>query len=210
MKYTKLSILILFAIMTLASCSSPAPSQTSENSASLNPVDWMAGHEEDAGIFADIYPVSENNPFLIASFEEVVRLFELGKGIVVFGFPDCPRCHNAFPVLEKAFYEMGMDKYEGFSGRILYYDIWEDREEDNDRYKTLVEYMKDHLQTDDSGKPRIYSPYVFFVNSGTIIGNHLDTVASVTYPRDPLSEEQEAELMSIYMDLIEQMENCLC
>ena len=204
---------LLFAL-SLISCFSAcdAGDSSAPDSAPFagDPTNWMAGHEDDAAIFAEIYPVSEDNPFLIASYEEVVRLFELGTGVLVFGFPDCPRCRNAFPALEKAFAEMNMDQKEGFSGRILYYNIYDDREADNERYQTLVEYTKEYLTVDDNGNPRIYSPDVYFVTSGNIIGNHMDTVPSLTDPWDRLNAGQEAELISIYKDLIEKMEDCLC
>ena len=196
--------------MGLFACSSNTSSGESAEPSTLDPTDWMVGHENDAAAFAEIYPVSKDNPFIIVSYEEVVRLFEIGTGVLVFGFPECPRCKNAFPVLENAFREKGMDQREGFSGKILYFDIFDDREENNERYQTLVDYTKDYLLSDDNGNPRIYSPDVFFVNSGKIVGNHLDTVPSLTNPRDPLNDEQEAELFSIYIDLISEMEDCLC
>jgi len=200
--------LILLAV--LSSCAASDSFGRDSSPAVGDPTNWMSGHENDAAVFAQIYPVSEDNPYLIASYEEVVRLFELGTGVLVFGFPDCPRCRNAFPALEKAFSEMGMDQKEGFSGRILYYNFYDDREADNERYKTLVEYTKEFLTVDDNGNPRIYSPDVFFITSGKIIGNHLDTVPSLTDPRDTLNAVQEAELISIYKELIEKMEDCRC
>ena len=206
-------VALLLSLALLQGISACAKNNTAEpDTAPIagDPTNWMAGHENDAAAFAQIYPVSEDNPFLIASYEEVVRLFELGTGVLVFGFPDCPRCRNAFPALEKAFAEMNMDKREGFSGRILYYNIYDDREADNERYQTLVEYAKEFLPTDDSGNPRIYSPDVFFITSGKIIGNHLDTVPSLTDPWDTLNDEQEAELIGIYKDLLEKMEDCGC
>jgi len=208
----RLFILLISVILStgLFACSSSVPSGQSSDLPELDPTDWMAGHENDAAAFAEIYPVSEDNPFLIVRYEEVVRLFEIGTGVLVFGFPECPRCKNAFPVLEKAFHEAGLDQREGFSGKILYFDIYPDREENNERYHTLVEYTKDFLPVDDSGNPRIYSPDVFFVNSGKIVGNHLDTVPSLTNPRDPLNDEQKTELLNIYLDLIREMEDCLC
>ena len=175
-----------------------------------DPTNWMAGHENDAAVIAGIYPVSEDNHFLVASYEEVVRLFKQGTGILVFGFPDCPRCRNVFPALEKAFKEMGMDQHEGFTGRILYYNIYDDREANNERYQALVEYTKEFLTAGDDGNPRIFSPDVFFVNAGKIVGNHLDTVPSLTNPADKLNDEQEAELIGIYMGLIAIMEECGC
>jgi hypothetical protein len=203
----KLIALILPLVMLLVF---PACGAGNSTEPTLFPEDWMAGHENDAERFAEIYPVSANNPFIIASFEEVVSHLEWGTGILVFGFPDCPRCKNAFPVLEKAFNEMDMGRYAGFRGKILYYDIYDDREANNHRYQTLVDYVKDFLLTDDDGNPRIYVPAVYFLVSGNIVGSHTDTVPSLINPRDALNDQQEAELLKIYMDLIEVIEDCDC
>jgi len=196
-----IALLLSLAMASLPVCQSFAANATD---------DWFAGHENDAARFAEIYPVSKENPFIFASFEEAVNLLERDTGVLVFGFPQCPRCHNAFPVLEKAFKQMSMDWYKGSRGRIFYYDIYDDREANNERYQTLVNYTREFLRADDSGNPRIYSPDVFFIFSGKILGNHMDTVPSLTNPRDPLNDEQEAELLKIYRDLIQEMEDCGC
>ena len=172
--------------------------------------DWFAPHADDAERFAEIYPVSRDNPFIFGTYEELITQLRWGTGVVVFAFPACPRCRNAFPVLEQAFKEMDMERHAGLRGRILYYDIFDDREANNERYQTIVGYLKDHLPLDADGNPRIYSPHVFFLASGVIVGNHLDTVPSLTNPRDLLNEEQKAELLKIYKDLIEIVEDCLC
>ena len=208
-KLVALSLAIIIAL-SLPACIKKETAEPGGTTFAGDPTDWMAGHENDAEAFAEIYPVSADNPFIIASYEEVVRLFKLGSGVLVFGFPDCPRCRNAFPALEKAFREMSIDKKEGFSGRILYFNIYDDREANNERYQTLVEYTKEFLPLDDDGNPRIYSPDVYFVNSGKIVGNHMDTVPSLTDPYDTLSDEQEQELIGIYKELIVKMEECRC
>ena len=210
----KLLVSSLYLTLTtvLFSCGvgNPNPAgQLTPPSASV-PEDLMAVHENDAALFSEIYPVSAENPFIIASFDEVVRQFEFGTGILVFAFPSCPRCKNAFPVLEKAFKEMDMERYAGFRGKILYYDIYDDREANNERYQTLVDFTKEFLPADDSGNPRIYSPHVFFLVSGEIVGHHLDTVPSLTNPQDLLNSEQQAELLAIYKDLIQRVEDCGC
>jgi len=196
-------LLSLALIMGLSACSEK---QTPENT----PADWLTRSKKDAAQFAEIYKVTEDNPFLMATYEEMVAQLEYGTGLIVFGFPDCPRCQNAFPVLEKAFKEMKMDLHAGYRGKILYYDIYDDRAENNERYQTFVGYLEEFLGSDDSGNPRIFVPDIFFINSGTVVGNHLDTVESQTNPRDLLSDEQKSELMGIYMDLILEMENCEC
>ena len=204
MKKLFVSLLSLTLIAGLSACRSQA------SVAAANQPDILAGHENDAAQFAEIYPVSAENPFIIATFEEIAAFLKYGTGVIVFGFPICPRCKNAFPVLEQAFREMDMERYAGFRGKILYYDMYDDREENNERYQTLVEYTKAFLRTDENGNPRIYSPDVFFISAGRIMGNHLDTVPSLINPRDALNDEQKAELLKIYMDLIEKVEDCGC
>ena len=197
-------ITIIFTIFIIfAAC-------TQRNQRSTESADWFAGHEDDAARFAEIYPVSRDNPFIFASYDELITQLKYGTGVIAFAFPACPRCKNAFPVLGKAFLEMEMDKHAGLRGKILYYDMYDDREANNERYLTIVEYLKEFLPLDSSGKPRLYSPNIFFIAAGKIIGNHLDTVPSLTDSRDLLNEEQSAELLKIYKDLIEKVQDCGC
>jgi len=172
--------------------------------------DWAARFAADSALFAELYPVSGENPYVFATFDELITQIDNGTGVIAFGFPACPRCQNAFPVLEKAFKEMGMERRGGLSGRILYYDILEDREADNERYQALVDRLGGHLRPDDSGNPRIFVPDIFFVTAGKVVGNHLDTVPGVEDPFDPLSDEQEAELLKIYLDFIQIVKDCNC
>ena len=170
----------------------------------------FAGHENDAARFAEIFPVSGEHPFIIANFDELIAHLKYGTGIIAFAFPACPRCKNAFPVLEKAFNEMDMGRYAGFRGKIVYYDFFDDRETNNERYRIIVDFLKGFLPLDANGNPRLYSPDIFFMAAGKIVGNHMDTVPSLTNPRDKLNGEQEAELLKIYLDLIEKVEACGC
>ena len=204
-----IALLSLIFVLGLSACSSLNPAASAQASASSS-ANLFAGHENDAARFAEIFPVSEGNPFIIVSFEELIAHLKMGTGIIAFAFPACPRCKNAFPVLEKAFNEKNMGRYAGFRGKIIYYDFFDDRETNNERYQTIVNYLKEFLPLDDSGNPRLYSPDIFFIASGKIVGNHMDTVPSLTNPRDKLNEEQEAELLKIYMDLIEKVEDCGC
>ena len=202
-----LIFLLIFTTLAFSSCNPSNKKDAPETSANTN---WFAGHENDAKHFAEIFPVSLDNPFIFATYEEVIMQLKYGTGVIVFAFPACVRCKNAFPVLEKAFKKMNMERYSGLRGKILYYDIFEDRESHNERYESFIEYTKEFLPLDNRGNPRIYSPHVFFLASGKIVGHHLDTVPSLTNPRDLLNEEQEAELMGIYVDLLQKVEDCNC
>jgi len=199
---TALLLMSLILILGLSACASSDSAEPQE--------EWDARVQHDAALFAETFAVSENNPFVIASYEELITHLEYGTGVIAFGHPACPRCHNAFPVLEKAFTETNMGLCAGFRGRILYYDIFDDREANNERYQTIVGFLEEFLTHDDSGNPRIFVPDIYFIVSGKVVGNHLDTLPSVENPRDPLSEEQENELFDIYKTLIEKVEDCAC
>jgi hypothetical protein len=205
----KLPVSITLLIFTFVFFACNSKNQTAVNTVNVQ-ADLFSGHENDAKRLSEIYPVSEENPFVIATFEEITAHLKWGTGVIAFGFPDCPRCRNAFPVLEKAFAKKNMGRHAGFRGKILYYDFFDDRETHNDRYQVIVDYIKDFLPTDENGNPRLYSPDIFFIASGKIVGNHLDTVPGLTDPYDSLNLEQEAELLKIYMDLIEKVEDCGC
>ena len=153
--------------------------------------------------------MSQDNPFVFATKEHILAMLDYGTGVIAFGFPACPHCHNAFPILERAFKEMHMHHYAGARGRILYYDILEDRAQNSAFYQTLVSYLSDYLLDDAEGNPRIFVPDVYFLVSGTVVGNHLGTVPGITDPREPVGTEQEAELRKIYKDLIEKV-SCEC
>ena len=202
--FFSLSLIILLLTLNVACCAK----KDAQNAGAG--VDWLAGHAEDAARFAEIFPVSQDNPFIFAAFDEVEMLLKYGTGLVVFAFPACPRCKNAFPVLEQAFKEMEMDRHAGTRGKIFYYDIFEDRQANSERYLTLVEYLKEFLPLDANGNPRIYSPDVFFLAQGKIEGHHLDTVASLKNPLDPLNDEQKEELLKIYKDLLTKVKDCGC
>ena len=202
---TKPAIRFILFLLILSFCACSADKPPAAGGAN-----WFKGHENDQARFAKNYPVSPANPFILGTYEELITQLKWGTGVVVFGFPACPRCKNALPVLEQAYKEMNMEQYAGLRGKILFYDIYDDREANNERYKTIVSYVKDLLPLDEKGNPRIYSPDVFFLASGKIVGHHLDTVPSLTNPKDLLNDEQKAELLKIYKDLLAKVQDCGC
>ena len=76
--------------------------------------------------------ISKNNPMKYASYDEVLDVIEKGTGIIYLGFPDCPWCRSALPVLLEAaedykidtIYYIDMknerDYYEVKDGKVVY------------------------------------------------------------------------------------------
>ncbi len=124
---------------------------------------------EEAKKFKKEYTkVADNNVYVYKKSDEIIKILENGTGVVFLGFPECEWCQAYAPYLDEVARELGVDK-------IYYYNIREDREKNTDTYKKIVELLKDKLQYDPEGNPRIYVPNAAFVVDGKIIGNDYET-----------------------------------
>lgn len=165
--------------------------------------------------------IPEENPMVYATIDEIMDVIQVDGGIIYFGFPECPWCRNALPVLLEAAEEMEVDT-------IYYYNAREGRDklelkddgtievlqEKGEDYQQIYDALYDHLNVydgleDDSIK-RLYFPTVFFIKDGQVITMHESTVDSQTDPSIPLTAEQHEELKTIYIDSIKKMRVAVC
>lgn len=163
--------------------------------------------ENDGNRFSEEYAslkISKNNPMVYKTDKEIIQILKSGTGIIYFGFPDCPWCQEAVPVLLKVAKEMDIDK-------IYYFNPSEIRDNETASYKEIVKLLGSNLTTDENGKARLYVPDVYFVSGGKIIGHNLKTVTSQLNPTtDPLTDTQKTELKLIYKRLISKTYNIQC
>lgn len=118
----------------------------------------------DGKRFAEEYTsVTEDNVFVYRSIEEVINILEHGTGVVYLGFPECPWCSAYVPYLNEVAKKAGADK-------VYYFNILNDRKDNTDNYKKLVDILKDYLKFDEEGNKRIYAPSVIAVKDGEIVG----------------------------------------
>lgn len=118
----------------------------------------------DASKFADEYTeLTDDNVFVYASVDEIIDTLENGNGVVYLGFPECQWCQRYVVYLNDVAKENNVDK-------ILYYNIREDRNDNSENYLKIVDLLKDYLQDDEDGNPRIYVPAIIFMNDGKIVG----------------------------------------
>ena len=171
--------------------------------------------------------IDDENPIVYATVDDIVELLKDGSGVIYFGYPECPWCRNAVPVLLDAAEEVGISK-------IYYMNMKDQRDElivdDNGNiiakdtgtadYKKLLtvldEILDDYIIKDkdgneyNTGEKRIYVPLVVFVKNGEIVGTHIDTVPSQTNPFVKLNDEQEDELEKIYAHLMMKTIDSVC
>ena len=111
---------------------------------------------------AEYTSVTEDNVFVYRTIDEIINILEHGTGVVYLGFPECPWCTAYVPYLNEVAKTSSVDK-------IYYYNIYNDRKENNDNYKKLVDILKEYLKFDEEGNKRIYAPSVIAVKDGEIL-----------------------------------------
>ena len=171
--------------------------------------------------------ISNNNPVDYASEEEIISILEQKTGIIYLGFPTCPWCRSMLPVLLQTMDNMNIDK-------LYYLNILEMRDtfelddkghaekvkDGTEGYYKMLEILDDFLEpfylTNEKGKEidtkekRIYAPTVIGVKNGRVVGIHVSTVDSQKDPYEALTKEQEEELSSIFIELINKVYDVDC
>ncbi len=157
--------------------------------------------------------VEEHNRMVYADLSRILDLFiSKESAVVYFGFPECPWCRSALPVLLQTAEEADIDE-------ILYCncldqrDIREVDEEGNVtitrqgslEYMQLLEKLGDWAEVyegvDENAK-RLYFPTVLVMIRGEIRLLHTGTVDSQEDPYLALTEEQTSELFNIYSNAL--------
>lgn len=118
--------------------------------------------------FKDYNQVPVENVFKYVSVKESIELFSSDNAVIFFGFKECKWCQSYAPMLDEFAKQNSIDK-------IYYCDIKQDRANNTEEYKALVQMLEKYLYEDDNNNKRIYVPDVYFVKDGKIIGHNNDT-----------------------------------
>ena len=173
----------------------------------------------DAEKFALEYTkVPDDNVFVYRNIDEIINILEHGTGVVYLGFPECPWCRNAVPILLGAAEESGIKQ-------IYYLNNHDDRDtkvlkdgevitenEGTSNYNKLLEKLGDKASVyeglEDKAIKRLYYPTVVFVKNGEITDYIEGTVESQEDPYTPLTKNQRQELKDKYKSAISNLLNC--
>ena len=125
-----------------------------------------------------------------ANQEQILNMLKHGTGVVFFSWIDCPWCHRYVNNVNKICRDNGLD--------VLYYDIYEDRQNNTEFYLEVKELVKNALEEENSfdsdGNTRIYVPNIYVVSNGESIG-HDNTSSMESSKFEDTAESYWAELL---------------
>lgn len=184
-KFLKVLLIFIF-IFTVTACTTTEKEKTDaekfkEEYESLN------GTESSSGKTIRTISISDNNPFVYATEDDIIEKIENNETFIVyFGFASCPWCRSVLEEMEHAAKDLNVDK-------IYYVDVLDIRDvqeinnegnivttkEGTEGYHYLVgkieNVLSEYTLTDSEGEKislgvkRIYAPNVVVVSNGKAI-----------------------------------------
>ena len=212
-------ITCLMAVLLLAGCSS-TPKANSEDALKFKAeYEALNGTKTDSGNeFLDM-SISKSNEIVYADINKVMEILDT-EGVIYFGFPECPWCRNAVPVLLEAAAEEEVPVYY-FNAKPYRDDLSLDdagkvvvNKEKDEEYQMIYDKLYDSLPVydglNDETIKRLYFPSVVFVKDGKVISFQEGTVSSQEDPSIAMSKEQHDELKANYVKSFQDIKKAFC
>lgn len=150
--------------------------------------------------------ITSDNVFVYRSIDDIIKILENGTGIVYLGFPECKWCQRYVKYLDEVSKETNIEK-------IYYFDILEDRKNNTEQYRKIVEILNSYLQYDDEGNKRIYVPTVIAIKKGDIVGFDDETAwdtRGFNEPNDYWTVEEQLDLKLKLTEMFSKVDDSIC
>ena len=155
---------------------------------------------------ADYVNVSKDNVFKYVNAVEVLTAIK-EDAIIFMGYPANKWSGYYANILNETAKEMGIKE-------ILYYDFYQDRDNRNATYQSIVLALTNYLPTLDDGTQEIFAPTLVIVKDGSVIGYDNETAFMVgnIEPQDYWNEFQIGLKYNTFKAMFEEYlrwEDCL-
>ena len=216
----KKKIFVLFSLITcfffLVGCEKNTLSK--EEKKFQEEYEQLNGQKTESGKTNLPLDLDEKTNVQYKTASEIVELLKTGTGVIYLGFPECPWCRNALPVLldvleEQPFYYLNAksirdEKHLDAQGKIVVDQ--EGTKEYQEMLSLLNNYLPSYTGLNNKDIKRIYFPTVIFVKDGNILEVHTGTVESQKDPYQKLTNQQEEELEMLYENALIQLNSEVC
>lgn len=184
-------IVLLMLVLVLGGCRTQEEPETDQPYCSFNSDECLSDSDEYEAFIKD------SDVFIEITMQEAIDMFENQEsGILYFGFPDCPWCLEALPIMEEAAKENGKD---------IYYVRTRDDERNliytDEEKSAILSYVGQFEDTDDEGNAALFVPLVVTVKDGEAISGHVGTVEGHDAHERVMSQDEQDQLKKIYVEM---------
>ena len=148
----------------------------------------------DAEKFANEFNVSNKNPFVYASIDDIIHIFTSDTGIIFIASSDEEGSIKAADILTSAAKSIDVKK-------IYYYNPKKLKESAPKKYKKLLEIINNYLENDNK-KKTLKLPNVYSVKNGKIVGYSNYFSKSEQLSADKLTKKKKKEIEKEYISLL--------
>lgn len=123
--------------------------------------DYKTAISDNERMHLDFPLVEANNVFKYVNSQDTYINLTNGRHIILFGFKNNEWVNNYAKVVNEAAIENNIEE-------VLYYDFYEDRNENNGYYESIVNYLSNYITYTDTAKADIYAPTLIVIENGKI------------------------------------------
>lgn len=157
--------------------------------------------EESADMSAYENFKAKDNQFVRSDMKTVLSMIEKKEsGVVYFGFPACPWCVEALPIMNDAAKDKKLN--------IMYVQTRDENKElmyTAEQKKSIMAYTDAYLEKDEDGEKQFYVPFLIVVKDGKVVAGHIGTVDGYDTHERKMNDAEKAELKDIYLQMFEKL-----
>lgn len=122
-------------------------------------------------VIQDFYSEIKSDKFEVIRGKKFISLIKNGKSIVFIGNSNSEYSQKYIHELETIIKKIDIDK-------IYYYDINNDKSQQNSNYYTIRELLNGYLTTTDSSQNNLFAPSLYIIDEGEVKYYNTETVAT--------------------------------
>ncbi len=122
-------------------------------------------------VIQDFYSEIKSNKFEVIRGKKFISLIKTGKNVVFVGNSNSEYSQKYIYELETIINELDIDK-------IYYYDINNDKTQQNSNYYKIRELLNGYLTTTDNSQNNLFAPSLYIIDEGKVKYYNTETVAT--------------------------------
>ncbi len=128
----------------------------------LGSIDYHTEVSDNLRMHEDFSKVPLNNIYKYVDSQDAYIDLTSGRHIILFGFKNNEWVNNFASIINEVAMENDISE-------ILYYDFYEDRNENNGYYEAIVKYLNNYITYTDTIKADLYAPTLIIMDNGKVI-----------------------------------------